>query len=363
MLSAIAARKAALAAKEAANPAPPQILSPVKANPHDAPAPRKAKRKPASQPTVKEKKRPRSTKPPSKRTEIQRFEHQDDVIILPSSDDDSDDSLVIDVDSGSSDEEELTELPDFSQILPTPRQTDSSATDAVLSTFSPIPGQNFLELGTEENIGLGLVDVGGTAFGLVSQDSMCLLGTCNLRVLQGSISINGTTLQASPVQHSIFAPSSSPLPVIRPASSARVDGILPGRLSMLRGFDAVIVLQRLSTGVEALGRVCKTFEQAFVPPKYLAGDCIPLPNLSTVSMVCFRTFSGTKKLMNCQVLREKKEIRPFLLPSSWTLSLDQLHDSSNELSPPVCLVKGSKKCGKSTFARTVVNRLLERSVL
>ena len=291
MLSAIAARKAALAAKEAANPPPPQFPSPTQAKLADVPVSRKTKRKPASQPIVKEKKRPRATKPPSTKRQSQGFENQDDMIILPSSDDDSDDNVVIDVDSGSSDEEELTELPDFSQILPTPRQTDTGATDAILSTFNPIPGQNFLELGAEENIALGLADVEGTAFGLSSQDSMCLLGICSFRVLQGSISINGTTLRASPVQHSVFALSSSPLPVIRPASTARDDGLLPGRLAMLRGFDAVIVLQHLSTGVEALGRVCKTFEQVFVPPKYLAGDCISLPGIPAVSLVRIQSVS------------------------------------------------------------------------
>ena len=38
-------------------------------------------------------------------------------------------------------------------------------------------------------------------------------------------------------------------------------------------------------------------------------------------------------------------------------------DTDTDLAPvPICIVKGPKKSGKSTFARTLVNRLLNRSV-
>jgi len=56
---------------------------------------------------------------------------------------------------------------------------------------------------------------------------------------------------------------------------------------------------------------------------------------------------------------------PFALPSSWKAALALIDEKPDlEISTvPVCLVKGSKKSGKSTLARLLVNRLLNRSVL
>lgn len=53
-----------------------------------------------------------------------------------------------------------------------------------------------------------------------------------------------------------------------------------------------------------------------------------------------------------------------MLSSSWEAALASIEElpGSGISTAPICLVKGPKKSGKSTLARTLVNRLLNRSV-
>jgi polynucleotide 5'-hydroxyl-kinase GRC3/NOL9 len=65
-------------------------------------------------------------------------------------------------------------------------------------------------------------------------------------------------------------------------------------------------------------------------------------------------------------------MQPLVLPPSWQSSLDLAvsQQTASEVDaamdvdgdPPVYLVRGPKKTGKSTFARTLINRLFNRSV-
>lgn len=58
-------------------------------------------------------------------------------------------------------------------------------------------------------------------------------------------------------------------------------------------------------------------------------------------------------------MRQTKDVHPFILPHTWSTALESLSDSSTEqLSCGRYLVKGPQKCGKSTFARTLMNDLL-----
>jgi polynucleotide 5'-hydroxyl-kinase GRC3/NOL9 len=84
----------------------------------------------------------------------------------------------------------------------------------LLSTFQPSPDQNMFFLTAEEQSILNLSDR-ATLIALNAQDSLCLLGTCNLTILHGSVTLCGTTLLASSTKHPFYAPRSSPLPIIR----------------------------------------------------------------------------------------------------------------------------------------------------
>jgi len=58
-----------------------------------------------------------------------------------------------------------------------------------------------------------------------------------------------------------------------------------------------------------------------------------------------------------------KDLSPFVLPASWSKAFDTIvfnerHKDLNSSSPGVYLVRGPKNSGKSTFARILVNHLL-----
>lgn len=238
---------------------------------------------------------------------------------------------------------------------------------APLSTFKPAQDENVFHLSVEEVTKLSLPPAPSSSIThsapaslvlLPPHETICVLGTCNITVLHGSISILGTTVYPSPDSHRIFAPKSSPLPVIRCSFSKDGESLsllsnvnLPDRITIdedVTQHGAVLLFQELKTGVEGLGKICRPFLNAFEPSKWMSRgkDSNPF-NLSGLSMV-----------------REQlSDVYPFVLPHTWS---DALGRCSAALKSPeaqeVCniyLVKGPKNTGKSTFARTLMNRLLE----
>jgi polynucleotide 5'-hydroxyl-kinase GRC3/NOL9 len=137
----------------------------------------------------------------------------------------------------------------------------------ILSTYQPVHGQNMFRLLMEEGSALGL---SGPAVILVLSPSatVSFVGTYRLRVLRGSISLLGTIIQSSHVLHHVFAPRSSPIPVIRAhmaheESSKSLSDIPAQIINTIAEDDVLIVLQELRTGIEGLGRVVRTFEGVF----------------------------------------------------------------------------------------------------
>ena len=69
-----------------------------------------------------------------------------------------------------------------------------------------------------------------------------------------------------------------------------------------------------------------------------------------------------------QVTRASRRIQPFILPPSWAIGLEAVDppktrkDEASLLKATVVVVKGAKRSGKSTLARTVLNRLATRFV-
>ena len=288
MISAVAARKAALAARKppieesgpTSIPIPPS--TPARINP---------KRKSSSQKTQPEKKKLKKLKLKSKQSSTDVFKEQEDIIVMDSeesSDEDMSEDSVRIYDNGqekawspnhsvgdSSDDsmevdgEGAAQL-DISSFFNNKAHQEDLDENRLLSTFQPSPDQNMFFLTAEEQSILNLSDR-ATLIALDAQDSLCLLGTCNLTILHGSVTMCGITLLASSTKHPIYAPRSSPLPIIRasfkPSSLLKPETLSPRLLKILE-FRAVIILQELKTNVEDLGRLCRSFEGIFEPTKW-----------------------------------------------------------------------------------------------
>lgn len=155
---------------------------------------------------------------------------------------------------------DANEIPSYSN-RPTNEEHD------ILSTYQPSPDRNMFQLSLDEASFLGL---SGPAVALVlfPSETVSLVGTYRLRVLHGSVSLLGAIIRPSQVFHQVFAPSSSPIPVIQAIAaggeSSKSLFDIPARIrSAIAVGNVVIVLQDLQTGVEGLGRVVRTFDGVF----------------------------------------------------------------------------------------------------
>ncbi|KAH9180080.1 hypothetical protein EDB89DRAFT_2111280 [Lactarius sanguifluus] len=251
--------------------------------------------------------------------------------------------LVFDSSDDASDANEtpLAELP----RLPSSNNHLTNEEPELLSTYRPAPDQNMFRLSEDEGSSLGLT---GPAVALVLFPSatVSFVGTYRLRVLRGSISLLGTIIRPSQVVHQVFAPYSSPIPVIQALAargeSSKSPSDIPARiLTTVDEGDVIIVLQELQTGVDGLGRIVRTFEGVFDDVHPMGIPVIPLRGAHFAV----------------------RGLRAFRLLPSWEAALSgSPFSSSSETNPKplVLLVKGQKNSGKSTFARILVNRLISR---
>jgi len=192
--------------------------------------------------------------------------------------------LAVDSSDDASDASEQP-LADLSQLFPYNRPLTSEEPE-ILSTFRPTLEQNMFLLSLDEGSALGL---SGPAIALILSPSAAVsfVGAYRLRVLRGSISLLGTTIQPSQVLHHVFAPWSSPLPVIEAhmahGESSKSFSDMPARItSTINEGDVVIVLQELRTGIEGLGRVVRTFEGVFDRVNHERALDIPLDGIYLV---------------------------------------------------------------------------------
>ncbi|RDB20262.1 Polynucleotide 5'-hydroxyl-kinase GRC3 [Hypsizygus marmoreus] len=366
MLSAVAARKAAQAARQE-NAVPVEQRPVASPSPVETPPPTKptSKRKPTTQPSNAPKRKKKEKRTPAVRTvryfveqeQLDSFRDQEDVIVIDSDEEvmsDEPEVPVVVVDkrrwspsiplNDSSDEDEEGPSVGSSMTPIPPAKVDAPQ---VLSIFQPTLNQNMFLLEPAHISALNVEstsNASGSVVLLGPSDTICLLGVYTFTVLQGSITICGVTLSASLRTFRVFAPRSSPLPVLE-----GVDGIgavpsinsLPKPLHTVIGSPVSLVLfQELRTGVEGLGHVCRTFDSVFEPSRWqkAAGTSASL-QLHGVHMITHQT----------------KDVQAFDLPYSWERALSS---ASSDAPVGIHLVKGPKKSGKSTFARTLVNRLL-----
>ncbi|TDL17675.1 hypothetical protein BD410DRAFT_729767 [Rickenella mellea] len=223
-------------------------------------------------------------------------------------------------------------------------------------SFIPKYGENIINLATSDVAQLKAKHADnetGTILAMSKGETVALVGTYRLTVLQGSIFLNGAELSESLIEHHIFAPRCSPIPVLtalaKPVAGPSTTPSWRTKFSAPIGSlfdtaDVVLLLQELHTGVEGLGKVCRTFDGVFSA----SSDEDQLLRLDTAQMIS----------------TPASNLQPFHLPASWNdalLSHDQTCENSDrELlasQPFIAIIKGPRRTGKSTFARTLLNRL------
>ncbi|KAF8654881.1 hypothetical protein AX16_003342 [Volvariella volvacea WC 439] len=373
MLSAVAARKAAQAARQKlgqgdSSPKPlPHSSSP--ASPSQNAVTPKSKRKVArtssrASPLTKRKKKSKQEESKLKRAryfdEKDGLEAQDEMVLMQS-EEEVEDAVVLSSDSEdiqvpapliikqgrsyspSAPIHDSSEEEEDGINLPTnpPAPPPAATAPIVLSTFRAIEGQNVLTLSSDK-IGSLLntpVSRPGMLLALAEGESVTFLGNYSLAVLQGSISLLGTPVSHSDRLHDIFAVRSAPLPVLEWASSEGTSHVPKQLPTALRDFiqrpAAILLILELRSGIEGLGKVVKTFDPAFFVS--------PSPEFESIGLQ--------------MLTHQLKDTHPFVSPDSWTTALKSLTESSDA---GIYLVKGAKRSGKSSFSRLLLNRLLTR---
>lgn len=320
MLSAIAARKAAQATRQE----PVVVESSSTPDPQPSPSPitvtqRSSKRKPTRKTSNEPRqKKVKCVKQPKERyfEEKDTFRNQDDLIVIESDDDDEDDILSEDfdltdepvaptpvppvkkkrrwspsipLDDSSEEERSGGPRPSFEgSSLPSYRQPPKPQP---LSTFQPCPDQNIICLTGDETTALlgGHWNGSAVVLSLAEGDTLCLVGTYSFTVLQGSVTFAGVTLCASKRTHRVFAPRSSPVPIMEGSSAGgSIQGlttISDSVKQILNDQTAVVVIHELASGVEGLGKICRTFDGAFHPSRTAENDSHPDFHLLGVHLV------------------------------------------------------------------------------
>ncbi|KAJ7043646.1 hypothetical protein C8F04DRAFT_943495 [Mycena alexandri] len=373
MLSAIAARKAA----QAANGPPISVAerTPVPSDPVTPPSPLdslpnharpNSKRKSSSQTPNSSRKRKKKREAELKKpryfaAESNPLPDSDDVIIIDSDDEDVSDAprpppVTRTTVAGKrvwspsapindSSDEEREEIADVPIPLAPHRATATHGPPQTLTSFRVRPGQTAFYLDSEETAALGLSADSATLIALSQGETVSLLGAYMFTVLQGAVSICGVRTPAAAAAHRVFAPRSSPIPALEALNEkVRLDPVLavPPRLRpAFENSGTLVAFHQLNSGVEGLGRVCRTFNGVFKPSRFQQ-DIDANHDLRV---------AGAHMLS-----QPSKDIQSFILPASWEVALNSVSESTNG----VYLIKGHKKSGKSTFARTLLNRLLCR---
>ncbi|KAJ7833495.1 hypothetical protein B0H13DRAFT_2111015 [Mycena leptocephala] len=312
MLSAIAARKAAQAANSHATSVPdeePPSFTPT------------SKRKSSSQTLNSSRKRKKKREAELKKTryfaaEVDTFHNSDDVIIIDSDEEDISDAPAAPItrttvcainDSSDEEGEKILDVPVPLALPPAP----THGPPQTLTSFSVLPDKTAFYLESEEIAALGLAADTCVLISLSTGQTVSLLGAYMFTVLRGAVSpFCGIRMPANRL-HIAFMP----------AVFAYTD---------TQGFRG------------------KPFTSSVRKWHYSrAGYYMPpFDGLDTDAGNHFRL----------QLTQPSKDIQPFILPATWELALKSLSDCTCG----IYLVKGHKKSGKSTFARTLLNHLLCR---
>ena len=167
---------------------------------------------------------------------------------------------------------------DLEGLVPAPLD-NGYPTNQVL-TFNPTLNQNtfyFSESEAEHLLGRK-----GTIVSLSPGETLGLQGVYSITVLRGTISVLGSNLLPSTTSHQIFSPKCSPLPIIKAISDCPSGNLPENYVKRISSASAVVLLEDLITGVEGLGKICKTFENTF-GDGHLISDILGLSTARLVS--------------------------------------------------------------------------------
>lgn len=195
-------------------------------------------------------------------------------------------------------------------------------------------------------------DEGSIVVGLRSGESFSFLGIASLQVLKGTIEVNDVALSAgSTSSHLLFCPTTSCHPVItalesheqEETSAASVELLAKSRLQK-DAFSAIVVLAPIrSTGLHKLPLVC------------------PIAGVDPFSSAKRDRYADDEILalsfLRCYFGNAAAEASTYQSPDSWKRAYETLRSKSAGKIPQTHLVRGAKGAGKSTFARTILNIL------
>ncbi|KAK4052580.1 Polynucleotide 5'-hydroxyl-kinase grc3 [Microbotryomycetes sp. JL221] len=178
-----------------------------------------------------------------------------------------------------------------------------------------------------------------------------------------SITVNGATLTCTEhdpntmlwardgavLSWPLFAPASHPLPPLAALPGPRRRGRLDlghGQNLELEQYEAVIVIRDLITGVEGIELVMAN--SGFGAARGMWPSRLDLERNASLSGKTWQILMHPKPA--CTLARSF---------ASWTRVAQQiLNDWEQQADPPVVIIEGPKRVGKSSFARTLVNNLL-----
>lgn len=202
----------------------------------------------------------------------------------------------------------------------------------------------------------------GTLVILKEGEKMAILGVYTLQVLQGTISFLGSSLHASFSPFTVFAPRCSPIPILtaskRTLENRDLSGVPDIVLQFLKPEDTLVMFEEASVGVEGLQTVCRTFDGIF-NTRSQQDDVLALKSASLVS-ISFPKIIPKLNTIVLQLTALPPSLQPFKLPTSWETAFNNPSLSEETYEPPVILIKGPKRTGKSTAARTLLNTLLNK---
>jgi polynucleotide 5'-hydroxyl-kinase GRC3/NOL9 len=168
-----------------------------------------------------------------------------------------------------------------------------------LTSFGAVPDKTVFYLEAEEISALGLSTDTATLIPLSAGQTISLLGAYMFTVLQGAVFICGARVLPNPAAHRVYAPRSSPIPIIEALDEKlplHSISAVPVRLrSVFESYDTIVVFQPLESGVEGLGRICRTFDGVFKPSRWQdidAGHHLRLPGVHMV--IHFMHFSSQR---------------------------------------------------------------------
>ncbi|WVR06480.1 hypothetical protein IAU60_003511 [Kwoniella sp. DSM 27419] len=247
--------------------------------------------------------------------------------------------------------------PGPSRTRPVPASVPTSQTNS--STFVPEQGVNICMMTQNELRTAGFTDGpsgSGVIVSLAPEETLLIAGSYTLTPLSGHISIASTTISSTGESHAVFAPTSHPIPAISASSSKQVirASVELGKLKLPKSYkrDGTMVLIRENVcGIDGLryGAV-PGFAHIWLDEQGCWGLRGVHPVIGSFAqpvypLVCPDTWSSAIAALPTAPSSDAQEVEA-------SYSSDALHE------PFLSLVKGPKRSGKSTLARTLLNNLL-----